>query len=67
MCRKRRNWLASQRWHAVLSERMVKRAEPLLAKGGTFLAVGAMHLPGQEGIVELLRARGYRVTPVLAT
>ncbi len=46
---------------------MVKRAEPLLAKGGTFLAVGAMHLPGQEGIVELLRARGYRVTPVLAT
>jgi uncharacterized protein YbaP (TraB family) len=40
---------------------MADRAEPLLAEGGVFMAVGALHLPGEKGIVELLRAKGYRV------
>lgn len=43
---------------------MVERAEPLLAKGGAFIAVGALHLSGREGLVERLRAAGYSVTKV---
>ncbi|HEV7415472.1 MAG TPA: TraB/GumN family protein [Tianweitania sediminis] len=43
---------------------MAERAAPLLEAGDAFLAVGALHLPGEEGLVELLRARGFRLAPV---
>ena len=43
---------------------MAERAQPLIEKGKVFIAVGALHLPGEEGLVELLRERGYRVTAV---
>jgi uncharacterized protein YbaP (TraB family) len=43
---------------------MAARAEPLLAKGGVFIAVGALHLSGKRGLIALLRARGYRVSKV---
>lgn len=39
-------------------------AEPLLEKGGAFIAIGALHLPGDHGFVELLRQSGYTVTAV---
>lgn len=42
---------------------MIKRALPLLEKGGAFIAVGALHLPGKDGLVELLRAKGFVVEP----
>ncbi|MEQ8355832.1 MAG: TraB/GumN family protein [Kiloniellaceae bacterium] len=41
---------------------MVERALPHMEKGSTFIAVGAGHLPGEEGILSLLERRGYRVT-----
>jgi uncharacterized protein YbaP (TraB family) len=41
---------------------MAQRAAPVLATGDAFIAVGALHLPGEEGLVELLRAQGYRLT-----
>ncbi|KQT43177.1 hypothetical protein ASG43_15045 [Aureimonas sp. Leaf454] len=42
---------------------MAERLQPILsADGGTFVAVGALHLPGRTGLVELLRKAGYRVT-----
>ncbi|WP_113294572.1 TraB/GumN family protein [Hyphomicrobiales bacterium] len=41
---------------------MATRAEPILKDGGAFMAVGALHLPGKEGLVELLRAQGFTVT-----
>lgn len=44
---------------------MAERAAPLLADGGLFLAVGALHLPGEEGVIELLRKQGYTVTPAI--
>lgn len=43
---------------------MVEKAEPLLAKGDAFIAVGALHLPGPDGLVELFRKAGYEVTAV---
>ena len=43
---------------------MQARAKDLLARGNVFIAVGAMHLPGDEGLVELIRQAGYKVTPV---
>ncbi|MDQ6437088.1 TraB/GumN family protein [Mesorhizobium sp. LHD-90] len=41
---------------------MAKRAGPIVDAGGAFIAVGAMHLPGPEGLVELLRKAGYTVS-----
>ena len=46
------------------NEVMMERAAPLLAKGGAFIAVGALHLPGKGGLVERARAAGYEVTKV---
>lgn len=42
---------------------MAERAGPILEKGGAFVAVGALHLPGKEGLVELFRKQGFTVTP----
>ncbi len=41
---------------------MTDRAVPIIDKGNAFIAVGALHLPGKDGIIELLRAKGYRVS-----
>ena len=41
---------------------MAERAAPLLASGGAFIAVGALHLAGKTGLVERFRADGYTVT-----
>ncbi len=46
------------------NHRMAERAAPLLAEGNVFIAVGALHLPGEEGVVELLRQAGYKLTPI---
>jgi len=43
---------------------MVDHAQPILAKGNAFMAVGALHLPGPEGLVEDFRKAGYTVTAV---
>lgn len=43
---------------------MRDRALPLIMQGGAFIAVGAAHLPGDQGLVELFRKAGYEMTPV---
>jgi len=46
------------------NQRMAERLSPLLQKGGVFAAVGALHLPGDKGLVALLRQQGFTVKPV---
>lgn len=46
------------------NRRMAERAEPYLKQGNAFIAVGALHLPGSEGVLSLMAKRGYRVSVV---
>ncbi len=46
------------------NRRMRTRALPLLAQGGAFIAVGALHLVGETGLVRLFRDAGYTLTPI---
>ncbi len=43
---------------------MAERVAPLLASGGAFIAVGALHLAGKTGLIERFRADGYTVTKI---
>lgn len=44
--------------------RMHDRSREAFAEGGVFMAVGALHLVGEDGLVERLRRDGYAVTRV---
>jgi len=44
--------------------RMVDRMQDYLAKGNAFIAIGALHLPGKNGVLHLLEQRGYKVSAV---
>lgn len=44
--------------------RMVDRMANQLEQGDSFIAVGALHLPGETGILNLLQAKGYKVSVV---
>ena len=44
------------------NEVMVERMQELLAEGNAFIAVGAAHLPGEAGVLNLLADRGYKLT-----
>jgi uncharacterized protein len=46
------------------NETMVRRLIPNLYKGSVFTMVGAAHLPFQNGMIRLLRDRGFTVKPV---
>ena len=42
----------------------VKRLKPHLTQGGCFITLNAIYLGGDKGLIEQLRAAGYRVRPV---
>jgi hypothetical protein len=46
------------------NQRMRDRALPLLRRGGAFIAVGAAHLPGKEGLLSLFEKDGYEVETI---
>lgn len=46
------------------NHKMVEAALPFLEEGSLAICVGALHLPGKDGLVELIRAKGYKVTVV---
>jgi uncharacterized protein YbaP (TraB family) len=39
--------------------------DTILKKHSLFVGVGAAHLPGKRGVVELLRQKGYKVRPIM--
>ncbi|MCS7085762.1 MAG: TraB/GumN family protein [Bacteroidia bacterium] len=43
---------------------MADRIAEFVRIGPTFIGVGAAHLPGKNGVVELLRAKGFTLTPI---
>ncbi len=46
------------------NRKWISRIEKLLSDASSFIAVGAAHLGGEEGLVRLLRDEGYKVSPV---
>jgi uncharacterized protein YbaP (TraB family) len=53
-----------QRLIIARNHRMAKRMQARLQEGQAFIAVGALHLPGDQGILHLLEQQGYRVKSV---
>jgi uncharacterized protein YbaP (TraB family) len=52
---------------AILGDRnqiMCDRLIPIMDKGPVFCAIGAAHLPGADGVLALLQAKGYRIRPI---
>ena len=43
---------------------MATRMKSVLAEGGAFIAIGALHLPGEKGVLSRLARNGYRLTRV---
>jgi uncharacterized protein YbaP (TraB family) len=51
-------------YKALVTDRNVKMADRIarfIEKQSTFIAIGALHLPGNGGVVALLRKKGYKV------
>jgi uncharacterized protein len=46
------------------NQNWVKKLKDLLPKRSLVIAVGAGHLPGEKGVINLLRKEGYKVTPI---
>lgn len=46
----------NQKWIPIIIE--------LIQKNPTFIAVGAAHLPGNDGVLNLLKEAGYTITPI---
>ncbi|MBN8687047.1 MAG: TraB/GumN family protein [Chitinophagales bacterium] len=47
--------------------KMARSMDSLSHLRSMFYAVGAAHLPGDSGVIKLLRSNGYTVTPVMST
>ncbi len=46
---------------------MAKRVNGVMYKGNTLVAVGVLHLPGEEGLLHRLEERGFCIEPMLPT
>ncbi|HEY4151072.1 MAG TPA: TraB/GumN family protein [Chitinophagaceae bacterium] len=49
------------------NKKMAHRIDSMAAIRSNFFAVGAAHLPGTEGLLALLRAKGYTLTPIISS
>lgn len=59
--------LGEQIWEGLIDRRndtMVERMKDAVARGGAFVAVGALHLPGERGVLQQLADRGFTVERV---
>lgn len=51
----------------LLTERnylMVRRMQDMLERGSAFIAIGALHLPGKDGVLHLLKQKNYSISVV---
>jgi uncharacterized protein YbaP (TraB family) len=55
-----RHWLLDVR-----NEDWVNKMPAMMKEGPTFFAVGAIHLVGNTGVLNMLKKEGYTVTPIL--
>lgn len=46
------------------NHKMTKRMQARLNEGNAFIAFGALHLAGEEGVLQLLEDKGYRISVV---
>jgi uncharacterized protein YbaP (TraB family) len=49
------------------NEIQAKSIDTILKKNSLFVGVGAAHLPGKKGVIEMLRQMGYRLRPIKMT
>ncbi len=52
------------RFNEARNRTMVRRMAAHLGEGGAFVAIGALHLPGETGLLSLLAAQGYQISRV---
>ncbi len=45
---------------------MAERLDSTMRKGKVFAGIGAAHLPGDDGVIDLLRKKGYTVVPLVS-
>ena len=57
------NEVYEQKMGAERNNRWLRKIEDILKDRTCLIAVGAMHLPGDKGLIALLRAKGYDVQP----
>ena len=43
---------------------MADRMQAVLQEGDAFIAIGALHLPGNEGVIDRLSQQGYKITAI---
>ena len=53
-----------QRLLAQRNPRLLDRMDALIRGGGAFIAVGALHLPGEQGLLRLLHQHGYTLEAI---
>ncbi len=46
------------------NQRMTDAMLPYVVQGNNFTAIGALHLPGEKGMLQLLENEGYSITPI---
>lgn len=69
-----RLWKLTQDWDESMGEmtlllddrnqKWIPKLKPLLEEGDVFIAVGALHLPGETGVLKLLKKEGFKVKSV---
>lgn len=61
------SYMDAATYHEMLTRRnheWVEKIPEIMQRHATFFAVGAGHLGGEDGVLQLLRTRGYEITPV---